>query len=65
MDEEGIKHFNSDGIFHRQYIPTYAKRCRGLDYYTMPNGNYLITSETTRHDVKIVLVNLITGEMER
>ena len=62
MDEKSIKHFNSDGILHKEYLKVYAKKCRGLDLW---RDDYLVTSELTRHDLKLVLVNLKTGEMER
>ena len=62
MDEKSIKHFNSDGILHKEYLKVYAKKCRGLDLWM---DDYLVTSELTRQDLKLVLVNLKTGEMER
>ena len=61
MDEQSIKHFNSDGILHKEYLKMYAKKCRGLDLW----NDYLVTSELTRHDLKLALVNLKTGQMER
>ena len=61
MDEQSIKHFNSDGILHKEYLKIYAKKCRGLDLW----NDYLVTSELTRHDLKLALVNLKTGQMER
>ena len=66
MDEESVKHYNCEGILHKEYIPTYAKKCRGLDYWLHSNGDeFLVTSETTRHDIKLILVNLETAQMER
>ena len=62
MDEQSIKHFNSDGILHKGYLKIYAKNCRGLDLW---RDDYLVTSELTRHDLKLALVNLKTGQMER
>ena len=62
MDEQSIKHFNSDGILHKEYLKIYAKNCRGLDLW---RDNYLVTSELTRHNLKLALVNLKTGQLER
>ena len=58
MDEDRIILFDVDGNIQNELVDSQIRKFRGLSYVKIQNKINLVTTEKTRHAVKLVFLHL-------
>ena len=58
MDEDRIILFDVDGNIQNELVDSQIRKFRGLSYISIQNKINLVTTEKTRHAVKLVFLHL-------
>ena len=58
MDEDRIILFDVDGNIQNELVDSQIRKFRGLSYVSIQNKINLVTTEKTRHAVKLVFLHL-------